>query len=149
MYPFIYIICVQSLQLCLTLQPYGLQSTRLLVHGISWQEYWSRLPFPSPEDLPHPGIKPASLALQADSLWLSHRRDPLYILLTSNCFYMEMHIGRIFFAQGKPKDLLNSHEFEQPGPLGLCRSCGYQQEQGPLEKKLLAGWDFQVNITLS
>ena len=34
----------------------------------SRQEYWSRLPFPSPEDLPHPGIKPGSLALQADSL---------------------------------------------------------------------------------
>ena len=31
------------------------------------QEYWSGLPFPSPEDLPHPGIKPSSPALQADS----------------------------------------------------------------------------------
>ena len=29
------------------------------------QEYWSRLPFPSPGDLPDPGIKPASPALQA------------------------------------------------------------------------------------
>ena len=26
------------------------------------QEYWSGLPFPPPEDLPNPGIKPASLA---------------------------------------------------------------------------------------
>ena len=37
----------------------------------SRQEYWSGLPFPSPEDLPDPGIRPASpvsLALQADSL---------------------------------------------------------------------------------
>ena len=32
------------------------------------QEYWSGLPFPSPGDLSHPGIKPGSLALQADSL---------------------------------------------------------------------------------
>ena len=33
------------------------------------QEYWSRLPFPSPGDLPDPGIEPASLlALQAVSL---------------------------------------------------------------------------------
>ena len=32
------------------------------------QEYWSGLPFPSPGDLPHPGIKPVSPALQADSL---------------------------------------------------------------------------------
>ena len=26
--------------------------------GFSRQEYWSGLPFPSPEDLPDPGIKP-------------------------------------------------------------------------------------------
>ena len=39
--------------------------------GFSRQEYWSGLLFPSPEDLPNPGIKPASPvnpALQADSL---------------------------------------------------------------------------------
>ena len=34
----------------------------------SRQEYWSGLPVPSPEDLPHPGIKPRSPVLQADSL---------------------------------------------------------------------------------
>ena len=31
------------------------------------QEYWSGLPFPSPGDLPDPGIKSGSPALQADS----------------------------------------------------------------------------------
>ena len=36
--------------------------------GSSRQEYWSGLPFPSPEDLPYPGIKPGSPTLQADSL---------------------------------------------------------------------------------
>ena len=36
--------------------------------GFSRQEYWSELPFPSPEDLPDPGIEPGSPALQADSL---------------------------------------------------------------------------------
>ena len=34
----------------------------------SRQEYWSRLPFPSPEDLPDPGMEPWSPASQADSL---------------------------------------------------------------------------------
>ena len=38
------------------------------VHGILQQEYWSGLPFPSPEDLPDPGMKPGFPALQADSL---------------------------------------------------------------------------------
>ena len=32
----------------------------------SRQEYWSGLPFPSPGDLPNPGIEPGSPALQAD-----------------------------------------------------------------------------------
>ena len=36
--------------------------------GFSRQEYWSGLPFPSPEDLPDPGIEPGSPALQADAL---------------------------------------------------------------------------------
>jgi len=34
----------------------------------SRQEYWSGLLFPSPEDLPNPGIESGSPALQADSL---------------------------------------------------------------------------------
>jgi len=34
----------------------------------SRQEYWSGLPFPSPGDLPHPGIKPGSPTLWADAL---------------------------------------------------------------------------------
>ena len=36
--------------------------------GFSRQEYWSGLPFPSPGDLPDPGIVPVSPAWQADSL---------------------------------------------------------------------------------
>ena len=36
--------------------------------GFSRHEYWSGLPFPSPGDLPNPGIKPRSPALQADAL---------------------------------------------------------------------------------
>ena len=38
------------------------------VHRIPRQEYWSRLPFPSPGNLPEPGIEPRSPALQVDSL---------------------------------------------------------------------------------
>ena len=34
----------------------------------SRQEYWSGLPFPSPGDLPDPGIEPGSPALRADAL---------------------------------------------------------------------------------
>ena len=36
--------------------------------GFSKQEYWTGLPFPTPGDLPNPGIKPVSPALQANFL---------------------------------------------------------------------------------
>ena len=41
--------------------------------GFPRQEYWGGLPFPSPGDLPNPGIEPESPALQADSLLLHHQ----------------------------------------------------------------------------
>ena len=41
----------------------------------SRQEYWTGLPFLPPGDLPDPGNKPGSPALQADSL-LSHQGSP-------------------------------------------------------------------------
>ena len=44
--------------------------------GFSRQEYWSGLPFPSPGDLPEPGIKPGSPALQVDSYRLSYEGSP-------------------------------------------------------------------------
>ena len=44
--------------------------------GFSKQEYWSGLPFPSPGDLPDPGIEPVSPALQADSLPSEPLRKP-------------------------------------------------------------------------
>ena len=56
--------CVLVAQLCPTLC--DLQAS--LSIEFSKQEYWSGLPFPSPEDLPQPGIKPWSPASQADSL---------------------------------------------------------------------------------
>ena len=51
------------------LRPHRLQPTRLLCPwGFSRQEYWRGLPWGSPGDLPSPGIKPSSPALQTDSL---------------------------------------------------------------------------------
>ena len=46
--------------------------------GFSRQEYWSGLSFPSPEDLPNPGIEPGSPALQADSLPFELQGRPLF-----------------------------------------------------------------------
>ena len=44
--------------------------------GFSRQEYWSGLPFPSPGDLPEPGIEHGSPSLQADLYCLNHQGGP-------------------------------------------------------------------------
>ena len=51
--------------------------------GFPRQEYWSGLPFPFPEDLPNPGIKPGSPALQVDSLPLEPPGKPIGKVLSS------------------------------------------------------------------
>ena len=56
-------------KLCPTLtSPWTVACQTPLCMGFSKQEYWGGLPFPSPGDLPDPGIKPGSPALQTDSL---------------------------------------------------------------------------------
>ena len=47
--------------------PWTVASQVPLFMDFSRQEYWSELSFPSPGDLPNPGIEPGSSALQADS----------------------------------------------------------------------------------
>ena len=66
--------------------------------GFSRQEYWSRLPFPSPGDLPDPGIEPRSPALKADSLpsepperrecYFKVKETPFFL-----DFYLKEHVG--------------------------------------------------------
>ena len=66
---FIFVQFSSVAQSCLTLcyaKDYAHQAP--LSMGFSRQEYWSVLPFPSPGDLPNPGIEPRSPAFQADAL---------------------------------------------------------------------------------
>ena len=62
-------MCVKSLsrvRLFATLGTVAHQAP--LSMGFSRQECWNGFPFPSPGDLPNPGIEPGSPALQADAL---------------------------------------------------------------------------------
>ena len=62
-------LCVVITQLCPTLcDPMNVARQTSLSMEFSRKEYWSGLPFPSPADLPEPGIEPGSPILQADSL---------------------------------------------------------------------------------
>ena len=47
--------------------------------GLSRQDYWSELSFPSPEDLPNPGIEPGLPTLQADTLPSEPQGKPIDI----------------------------------------------------------------------
>ena len=59
-------VYAQSLShVLLFVTPWTVAHQALLPMGFPRQEYWSELPFPSPGDLPDPGIKPESLASPA------------------------------------------------------------------------------------
>ena len=62
--------------------------------GFPRQEYWSGLPFPSPGELPDPGIQPMSPALQVDSLplnYLGHLHLYIHMIL-KNYIFSHIHI---------------------------------------------------------
>ena len=56
-------VCAQSCPFFVT--PWTIACQIPLSMGFSKQEYWSRVPFPSPGNLPYPGIKPKSPASPA------------------------------------------------------------------------------------
>ena len=71
-----YHACCLVAKFCLILcDPAALQFP--LSMGFPRQEHWGGLQFPSPGDLPDPGIKPTSPALQMDSLLLSYQGSPI------------------------------------------------------------------------
>ena len=70
-------MCVSHSVMSDSFQPNEMQPANVpLSMGFSRQEYWSSLPFPSPEDLPNPGIEPWSPPLQADSLPFELQGNP-------------------------------------------------------------------------
>ena len=74
-------------------------------------EYWSGYPFPSPGDLPNPGIKPRSPALQAGSLPAEPQEKPLrtaiswrsdhFIIMDTNIHYTFLSLSLIIFLARK------------------------------------------------
>ena len=67
-------------KLCLTLgTPWTVACQAPLSMGFSRQEYWSGLPFPSPGDLPNPGIKPKSLVFRQILYQLSYKGSHIAI----------------------------------------------------------------------
>ena len=76
------------------------------VHGILRQEYldsWSGLPFPSPEDLPNPGIEPWSPASRAYSLLFELQGSPWILGWAKSSFGISVpSYGRKNGLSGQP-----------------------------------------------
>ena len=79
----------------------------------SRQEYRSELPFPSPGDLPDPGIEPMSPAWQADSSPLSHQGSLWVFLLLSNLFVHPSFSSLLVYVLGSLSS--SSMKFLSPG----------------------------------
>ena len=104
-------------QSCLTLcDPVDCSPQAPLTMAFRRQEYWSGLPFPSPGDLPNPGIKPRSLAKHVDSLPSEPQGKPKntgvgslfflqWIFLIQELNWGLLHCKWILYQQlsGKPK----------------------------------------------
>ena len=78
-------MCVKSLShVQLSVTPWGVAHQAPPSMGFSRQEYWSGLPFPSPGDLPNPGIKLRSPTLEVD---LCHQGEQEEIYLHIQDFF--------------------------------------------------------------
>ena len=69
-------VCVSCSVVSDSFQPHVARQAPLSV-GFSRQEYWRGLPFPSPGNLPDPGIEPGSPTLEADSMVWATREAPM------------------------------------------------------------------------
>ena len=102
--------------------------------GFSRQEYWSGLPFPSPGDLPNPGIEPGSPASQADALTSEPpgtQEQPCEFILSDTLLPAQQsnlghpqthHVLLILF----PK--VTGQDGEQDGGAGACGDAHFQPE---------------------
>ena len=114
-------------QICVTLWTVAYQAPQSL--GFSRQEYCSGLPFPTPEDLPNPGIEPRSPTLQADSLPAESQGKPKntgvdslsllqWIFLTQKLNQGLLHCRRIIYQinyHGSPNDF-KSNQIRESTP---------------------------------
>ena len=109
------------------------------VHGISRKDYWSGLPFPSPEDLPNPGIEPMSPAWQVDSLPLSHLLS-FFCLLNSLIFRPQITFWNLLDIIPQWFSLLSDSPHHSKLLVSLIRTS--------LFKKNPESWDFPAAQSL-
>ena len=122
-------------QSCLSLCSRTVACQASLAMKFSRQEYWSRLPFPSPGDLPNPGIEPGSPALQADSLPAEPPRKPKNTGVGSHSL-----LQGIFPTQGSHLDLLHCRQ--------ILYHLSHQESHITIKVMILKRYTIFINICL-
>ena len=91
--------------------------------GFSRQEYWSGFPFPSPGNLPDPGIKPGSPALRADALPSEPRGKCLWSLRALQSLTQALwNLWKVAATETMVLEYQSS--FMQSGPAGMESASG-------------------------
>ena len=102
---------------------------------LSRQEYWSGLPFPAPGDLPDPGIRPTSPALEADSL--------------PQCQQKSLLIGKCTLKLWKEmQTLVSENAVTDSWPLSLCFCLEVNSQQGEQNLQTLSTQEGE-NVTMN
>ena len=89
-------VCQSPSHVLLFATPWTVACQAPLCVGVSRQEYWSRLPFPSPWCLPDSGVEPWFPALRADSLLSEPPGKPDLSLNTFPTFCQLRHVNKTF-----------------------------------------------------
>ena len=94
-------VCMLVSHVRLFATPWTVACQAPLSMGFSRQEYWSGFPFPSPGDLPNPGIEPGSTTLQADTFLPEPPGKPPLVTNSSTSFSLTLNFT-VYKFQVKP-----------------------------------------------
>ena len=119
-----------------SLIPWTASGQTLLSLRLPWQEYRSGLPFPPPLNLPDPGFKPASPALQVDSVPRSHWGNQFLMLVRLIQIYHCLYIQSLRLVTGGLEIFLHKLYLEKSLMFRICLALlgGSGEENGyPLQ----------------
>ena len=115
--------------------------------GFSRQEYWSGLPFPSPRDLPDPGIESGSPALQADAL----TSEPPYHKPNTPLHWTRDQISNIRWIIDKPREFQKNIyfcfiDYAKAFNYGITTNSGKFWERWEYQTTWPASWEICMQV---
>ena len=130
--------------------------------GCSSLEYYSGYPFPSPGDLPDPGIEPGSPALQTDSLWSEPLQSQFSHTVVSDSVTLWTAAHQAFLSIANSRSLLKLMSIKSvipPNHLVLCcpllilpsvfPSIRIFSNESALRIRWSKYWSFSFSVSLS